>query len=598
MSRFLLVDQSIDRPGGHHYEYAVHMAREAVGRGWDVVVATHRAFDTGHWPSGAGTAVPLFPHTTYGPHTFDSVMTRESARSAGSPIQRGLRRMLDVVREPWRATDRARRLRIASLTWNRLLDRFPSRAGDHVFCATMSDFDLEGLVPVLATRIETRSAHWHLQFHFDVLSGRASDYPSQHARLTRIARRFAAMMARVPRHTISYHCTTRGMADQYNTMGVASFEELPYPVNPRLASSVSGRREGPLRITCAGYTRREKGKGQLHELIDALTADCLGTGAARLRVQGASRRLRRRLARWSKTERDCVAFEKHPMAEDEYLELIRSSDIGLFLYDSERYRHRCSGILVEMLMAGVPVIVPAGCWLGEQIAEPIQRHLQQQIAAFRSDDRSTEQSPGGFRSASIAWRVEGDRAEFRSDGGLVVRGASGSAVAEGSRESHTTDWMVACDWLPTTPPGSFLRIDAEFRAADGGVVHRTARILGPRLQPSDSVHAHFPWVAGARAVSLRIRNAFRDHPIFTRNWRSFALDTSRASGGGIPGGQVGIQVADPSGYADAVKDLIRHYDHYRATALAFAAEWRLEHHPRRALERLVGDTRRPMDRAA
>ena len=35
------------------------------------------------------------------------------------------------------------------------------------------------------------------------------------------------------------------------------------------------------------------------------------------------------------------------------------------------------GVLVEMLCSGVPGIVPAGCWLAEEIAESIYQHLDQ-----------------------------------------------------------------------------------------------------------------------------------------------------------------------------------------------------------------------------
>jgi hypothetical protein len=47
------------------------------------------------------------------------------------------------------------------------------------------------------------------------------------------------------------------------------------------------------------------------------------------------------------------------------------------LYDADQYYARCSGVMVEMLKAGVPVIVPAACWMAEQIAEPIFRHRDQ-----------------------------------------------------------------------------------------------------------------------------------------------------------------------------------------------------------------------------
>jgi len=64
------------------------------------------------------------------------------------------------------------------------------------------------------------------------------------------------------------------------------------------------------------------------------------------------------------------------MDANAYLKWIQSADIGLFLYDSRRYYTRCSGVLIEMLACGNPVIVPAGCWLSRQIAKPNHQYLE------------------------------------------------------------------------------------------------------------------------------------------------------------------------------------------------------------------------------
>ncbi len=47
------------------------------------------------------------------------------------------------------------------------------------------------------------------------------------------------------------------------------------------------------------------------------------------------------------------------------------------LYDPTRYYARCSGVLLEMLCAGVPVLVPAGGWLADQIEDTNQRYLDE-----------------------------------------------------------------------------------------------------------------------------------------------------------------------------------------------------------------------------
>src|SRR5690606_37144636 len=53
-------------------------------------------------------------------------------------------------------------------------------------------------------------------------------------------------------------------------------------------------------------------------------------------------------------------------------------------YDARRYFARCSGVLLEMLIAGIPVIVPAGSWLSHQLRPEADRHLDEVWS--RADD--------------------------------------------------------------------------------------------------------------------------------------------------------------------------------------------------------------------
>ena len=65
-----------------------------------------------------------------------------------------------------------------------------------------------------------------------------------------------------------------------------------------------------------------------------------------------------------------------------------NAQIGLLLYDRHAYRSRCSGVLVEFLCAGVPVIVPSGTWLTRvtpgappSVFVPITRWLRNKATA-------------------------------------------------------------------------------------------------------------------------------------------------------------------------------------------------------------------------
>ncbi len=55
------------------------------------------------------------------------------------------------------------------------------------------------------------------------------------------------------------------------------------------------------------------------------------------------------------------------LSTEAYHAWLDTADLGLFLYDPNRYVARCSGVLLEMFARGVPVIVPDRCWLADQL---------------------------------------------------------------------------------------------------------------------------------------------------------------------------------------------------------------------------------------
>ena len=58
-----------------------------------------------------------------------------------------------------------------------------------------------------------------------------------------------------------------------------------------------------------------------------------------------------------------LEYFAHPLPDQQYVELIKTSDCGLLFYDSRAYFSRRAGVLGELLSCGKPVIVPAGSWL-------------------------------------------------------------------------------------------------------------------------------------------------------------------------------------------------------------------------------------------
>ncbi len=573
MPRFILIDPWLDGVGGHNYQYAVDVLQAAREMGYGCVLVTNDRFtDPGFEP--AWRLVPAFRYRSSSrywlgpdgkgilpvgidgrplpgdPHASAAGWSRAASR---------LRRCCD-----WQGPDRRRRIERYARDCRAVFTLLGWRATDLVFLPSLSEFDFLGVARFLHDTPESRGADWHLQFHFDIFSGREDEYDSQQHRLLRFRRQFAAAIARVPNHRLHFYATTDQIAEQYDRMRVACFQGLPYPVSRALAPPGRRTHEGPLRVTCPGIVRREKGRVGLARLVREFTDGSLADGRMQLVLQvdrnALGRVLPRRLARSIEIlpgpdptcDRPIVPVA-YPLAAAAYAELIRQADIGLLPYDARRYYARCSGVLVEMLAAGVPVIVPAGCWLGDQIGTPAATYL----------DRLTRGAPAQpVRRADDAIPVPEDA------GSVVVRLRIDRSTM---RTPYVEVWTRQLDnrHAPVrSPPGVIMRL-----APGGGPVsclvdlHRDARFVGLGTR---SAYASDPVkVTGAEVVFLHARSI------------------ARAGEDRHPRSSVGLTAATPDEIPALLLEIATHYGHYRRSATEFAASWRDAHAAARTVEALA-----------
>lgn len=141
--------------------------------------------------------------------------------------------------------------------------------------------------------------------------------------------------------------------------------EIPPPV------AVPPPRDGPVgqppHLVFAGGARPEKGYALLPELVRALTGEArftIHSGPISPTDDPLMQRAHRKLRALAGTG---LALLERPLPPDEYLALLRSADLLLLPYDAQAYGPRSSGILAEARAMGVPAVVPAGCWLGDEV---------------------------------------------------------------------------------------------------------------------------------------------------------------------------------------------------------------------------------------
>ena len=181
--------------------------------------------------------------------------------------------------------------------------------------------------------------------------------------------------------------------------------EVPLPVvAPPPSDTPSGQ---PPHVVFAGGARAEKGYGLLPELVRLLADEArftihsgpIGATDDPL-VQRAHRKLRALAgARLTLLER--------PLPPEGYLALLSAADLLLLPYYAQAYGPRSSGILAEARAMGVPAVVPAGCWLGDEVGPDPALRFRDATGIAPAVQRALARLPAlreEYAAAAPAWR--------------------------------------------------------------------------------------------------------------------------------------------------------------------------------------------------
>ncbi|WP_116810411.1 glycosyltransferase [Steroidobacter cummioxidans] len=543
--KFVLIDHSMRDLGGHYYTYASCVLPAAERAGMQPVLAMHRDFrDLAALPP-SWQAHAIFRNKSYSQRYVETASARGTLGAWWARTQ-----------SKWRARERQRLAESFAEDCATLLSRVALKAGDHVFFASASEIDLDGLGMFLRSApAEYRRIHWHLQFHLGIFEGRDPDYAEQLPRREFMREIFLHALSRAPGHHIHLYCTTRELSAQYEYLGVGPFHTLPYPVHPLfLLPTAPKSSSDSVRIACLGHSRREKGYRELPIVVRKLWNDYLSKGRAQLVMQTRRRDLQRAL---DSTVADLgahsatppIVYAPFPLDLERYAELVRSSDVGLLLYDSTRYYSRCSGVLLEMLSAGVPVIVPGGCWLSEQIHDENQRHLR---------DIATRAMPlQQIGAGSLAWQAGTDTS------GAAISFTNAETSCEFELATGARSLLLRLRWLEPSTRGTYAHVELEQLDAQGTQLMTFAAIIGPGSDPA-AVYSLFHLHENARRARLKWRNAWDDGVI------TVDAVECRLYGENYPAGSVGLTAANMDQSGELLGDVLLHIDHYRQRSGAFA----------------------------
>lgn len=662
MANFFLIDHSLRKPGGHHFDYVNCLARTANELGFLTTIGTNRSLKRTSCIDAEnidrlGNVRRIFRETTYQPDSFLAGLqhlTRSdsSALLSGNEPNRGMR-YWSLLKRSLHLRRREKFVRRFAVDCERYFRPLLQIAGDHAFFTTVSELELMGLAIYLSNHPKTIKTHWHLQFHFNLFDGRTPEYEGQQHILQAVRSCFLAALSRLSSHSIHFYTTSDTLVDQYNRLGVGEFELLPYPVSPEFSiesrepflsrdpgldfdehklanvfrtaeSSFHCTQEAKyvdrfrplgadsnrhivsakpvderikptnpefrktLRITCPGELRREKGHiDYLQPLIDEIWPTHLSTGNIQIVVQRPAKKWHEKNSKISLTLPDetptssvtsasPIEYFSHPLNHVDYVDLIKSTDCGLLFYDSRVYFSRRAGVLGELLACGKPVIVPAGSWLAEQIAEPIFQHGDEVI---RNSDQLRV-----IDSCDFSW----DSRNVPMPGGVLSFDRSNHPFDFSiERESNENLMVLEFDWHWPKESGTYCHIEVCQLDGSGNVTETTRRVVGYRPS-TGKVNSLVQLDAATRIVNFSLKNAFHDSTASIKQVKLGTFDcTPGVESHKLPIGQVGVIAADKDDLPNCIDEIVEHYDHYRETALAFSNQWYSQHDPNRTVKHLV-----------
>jgi glycosyltransferase involved in cell wall biosynthesis len=184
---------------------------------------------------------------------------------------------------------------------------------------------------------------------------------------------FSALLSRLPENVHLYTDSER-LTREFRAAGARKVRTLPVPIH--LPDHANARSDGVIRIAFLGSSRVEKGYCELPRLIRKLPRQTSGgrivvmvqvtTDSPDPRIRESTRDLEE-LGR----ELSAGALEllQSPVPMDTYYGWLARASIVALPYLSKKYNASTSGIFVEALSFGLPVIVPADSWMADVVEE-------------------------------------------------------------------------------------------------------------------------------------------------------------------------------------------------------------------------------------
>ena len=551
--RFLLVDQSIRDGTGHFLELASVILSAAEKQGFEPWLVTNETFLGGGSVKSSWTVRPVLTHHkmqrwSMTPYGHSRVARDRNGRPAGN----GLLSALQFFKDRLHRVRPEVMLDQFATELATVLTEFCPTQNDQILFATCDDFCALAVAEAFRRADLRQSVDLHILSHANFLEQRECEWAGKVWKSPNFSRQIALTLTNLQPHRVHFWATTNELARQLNWIaGAQLWSPVCYPVRNSLCPKIRDTKS-PRRIFLGGAVRSEKGLSQISQIVDQLWTSHLQTGRWQIAMQVPKnlqsyvlpKSLRSRLPEWREQgDQAPVILASGHLDPESYAEMIRTADAGLFLYDGRRYYTRCSGVLVEMLSCGVPVIVPAASWLSRQLAPAYNAYIDSVACQFS-------------RSLSI----------HDPHVMLPIRASAAHSI---TTPGSTTGMMRVAVTLADPTEYDYLAVQIDSLRSNRQTIRSELRILecctaGPTqllIKPQ----------FGASAFQIRLWSPYPQRPLALRR---IELLESDVSGVAIPVSTVGLIHTGNNCILQNIDELEDHYAHYRGRAIQHADDWR------------------------
>ena len=373
--RMILVDDNIRDIGGHFYELATLLLQAGESNCYQPVLCTHQSFQDLDAVDSQWIVKPTFQTRRL---VQWSIGVDGQSRFARGLDGRYLAassfagRWASVTEAFGRPSKRPKKmLNQWAEDFECLIRELQPSEHDQIVINTGDDFCFLAIAQALSRMADLPRLQIKILFHFAIFE---STQPNIKDTLGEYRRQMNLCFDQLRSHDISVFATTASLAAQMRRADLAqSVGVIPYPT--RLRTISQSLMNEPLKIVMAGLPRAEKGRGFIEDFLGGVHSG-MQDGRYVVSMQMRSDRWQTMIPKSMHSEytRSVQGDQSSPLeimtdnlSTVQYHDWLDTADVGLFLYQPQRYEARCSGVLLELMTRGVPVIVPKGSWLSDQV---------------------------------------------------------------------------------------------------------------------------------------------------------------------------------------------------------------------------------------